>query len=127
MATFAFGPVPEEATLLGKRRNVSSSSPSTTPKPAASKARNQRCGTVSEDRCTPAGYVVFEEIDATLLTVLSSGVNSGEQPAAGVGRSHLADAGLQRVGRSVMVVEAREHVHCVCEPAMRSRRPAPRS
>src|SRR5437879_4167788 len=57
MATFAFGPVPEEATLLGKRRKVNSSSPSTTPKPAASKARNQRCGTASEDRCTPAGYI----------------------------------------------------------------------
>src|SRR5438309_11716017 len=54
MATFAFGPVPEEATLLGKRQNVNSSSPSTTPNPAASKARNQRCGPASEDRCTAA-------------------------------------------------------------------------
>src|SRR5438046_10437365 len=41
MATFAFGPVPEEPALLGKRRNVTSSSASRTANPAATRPGNQ--------------------------------------------------------------------------------------
>src|SRR5439155_25302011 len=41
MATFAFGPVPDEPLLLGKRRNVTSSNPSRATNPAARRPRNQ--------------------------------------------------------------------------------------
>src|SRR5438552_10813179 len=42
MATLAFGPVPEESRLLGKRRKVISIRASRTRKPAASKLMNKR-------------------------------------------------------------------------------------
>src|SRR5438094_10239254 len=41
MATFAFGPVPDESRLFGKRRNVISSNASRTTNPAARRPRNQ--------------------------------------------------------------------------------------